>query len=169
MLCRHPHLGPPLASFWNYNILSFAPGLKYGNILSALLFYFHDGHYGLCGKVICSNLRYNRAIMVEQLDLRGTLKGHKGWVTQIATTPQNPDAILSSSRGTYEAGKGSFRVTWILWWSLALWLFRSCNTFRQYIQWLLVLPFDLEKIWSWFCDGYTYILSILWVASPRRF
>lgn len=36
--------------------------------------------------------------MTEQLTLRGTLKGHNGWVTQIATTPQAPDTILSSSR-----------------------------------------------------------------------
>jgi len=36
--------------------------------------------------------------MAEQLTLRGTLKGHNGWVTQIATTPMSPDMILSSSR-----------------------------------------------------------------------
>ncbi|XP_060068595.1 small ribosomal subunit protein RACK1 [Ylistrum balloti] len=36
--------------------------------------------------------------MVEQMTLRGTLKGHGGWVTQIATTPQYPDMVLSSSR-----------------------------------------------------------------------
>ncbi len=37
--------------------------------------------------------------MSEQLRLRGTLKGHSGWVTQIATTPAVPDMILSASRG----------------------------------------------------------------------
>lgn len=37
--------------------------------------------------------------MTEQMTLRGTLKGHSGWVTQIATTPQFPDMILSASRG----------------------------------------------------------------------
>jgi len=36
--------------------------------------------------------------MAEQLVLRGSLKGHNGWVTQIATTPQVPDMILSASR-----------------------------------------------------------------------
>eukprot|EP00126_Sphaerothecum_destruens_P006075 Sdes_comp19198_c0_seq1m10050 len=36
--------------------------------------------------------------MNEQLTLRGTLKGHSGWVTQIATNPQSPNMILSSSR-----------------------------------------------------------------------
>lgn len=40
------------------------------------------------------------AVMTEQMTLRGTLKGHNGWVTQIATTPQFPDMILSASRGT---------------------------------------------------------------------
>lgn len=42
--------------------------------------------------------------MTEQMTLRGTLKGHNGWVTQIATTPQFPDMILSASRG--ERGGG---------------------------------------------------------------
>ncbi len=37
--------------------------------------------------------------MSEQMTLRGTLQGHGGWVTQIATTPQYPDMILSASRG----------------------------------------------------------------------
>ena len=37
--------------------------------------------------------------MSEQMTLRGTLQGHAGWVTQIATTPQRPDMILSASRG----------------------------------------------------------------------
>jgi guanine nucleotide-binding protein subunit beta-2-like 1 protein len=36
--------------------------------------------------------------MSEQLTLRGTLKGHNGWVTQIATTPQDSNQILSASR-----------------------------------------------------------------------
>jgi guanine nucleotide-binding protein subunit beta-2-like 1 protein len=36
--------------------------------------------------------------MTEQMTLRGTLQGHGGWVTQIATTPQYPDMILSASR-----------------------------------------------------------------------
>jgi guanine nucleotide-binding protein subunit beta-2-like 1 protein len=36
--------------------------------------------------------------MGEYMQLEGTLKGHTGWVTQIATTPQAPDQILSSSR-----------------------------------------------------------------------
>jgi guanine nucleotide-binding protein subunit beta-2-like 1 protein len=36
--------------------------------------------------------------MTDQLSLRGTLTGHSGWVTAIATSPENPDMILSSSR-----------------------------------------------------------------------
>jgi guanine nucleotide-binding protein subunit beta-2-like 1 protein len=36
--------------------------------------------------------------MAEHLVLKGTLKGHNGWVTQIATNPTDPDKILSSSR-----------------------------------------------------------------------
>jgi len=41
--------------------------------------------------------------MNEQMTLRGTLQGHGGWVTQIATTPQFPDMILSASRGDLRA------------------------------------------------------------------
>ena len=37
-------------------------------------------------------------IMSETLQLRGTLRGHNGWVTQITTNPKYPDMILSSSR-----------------------------------------------------------------------
>merc|ERR1712227_355833 len=37
-------------------------------------------------------------IMGDQMTLRGTLSGHGGWATQIATTPQYPDMILSASR-----------------------------------------------------------------------
>jgi guanine nucleotide-binding protein subunit beta-2-like 1 protein len=36
--------------------------------------------------------------MAETLTLRGTLEGHNGWVTQIATNPKYPDMILSASR-----------------------------------------------------------------------
>jgi len=36
--------------------------------------------------------------MNESLQLRGTLVGHNGWVTQIATNRNFPDMILSASR-----------------------------------------------------------------------
>jgi guanine nucleotide-binding protein subunit beta-2-like 1 protein len=36
--------------------------------------------------------------MGEHLTLRGTLAGHGGWITAIATTPENPNMILSASR-----------------------------------------------------------------------
>jgi len=36
--------------------------------------------------------------MTEQMTLRGTLQGHDGWVTQLATTAMYPDVLLSSSR-----------------------------------------------------------------------
>lgn len=34
----------------------------------------------------------------ETLSLRGTLKGHGDWVTSLATTPEDPNLLLSSSR-----------------------------------------------------------------------
>jgi len=36
--------------------------------------------------------------MSESLTLRGTLQGHSDWVTSIATTPEDPEIVLSSSR-----------------------------------------------------------------------
>merc|ERR550514_2489370 len=36
--------------------------------------------------------------MSEALQLRGVLKGHSGWVTDIATSFENPNTIISSSR-----------------------------------------------------------------------
>ncbi|ODV83766.1 hypothetical protein CANARDRAFT_202344 [[Candida] arabinofermentans NRRL YB-2248] len=36
--------------------------------------------------------------VVEVLVLRGTLEGHNGWVTSLATTPIHPDLLLSASR-----------------------------------------------------------------------
>uniref|UniRef100_A0A670KDG9 Tripartite motif containing 7 n=1 Tax=Podarcis muralis TaxID=64176 RepID=A0A670KDG9_PODMU len=56
--------------------------------------------------------------MTEQMTLRGTLKGHNGWVTQIATTPQFPDMILSASRATAEAGGVHSSDKTIIMWKL---------------------------------------------------
>ena len=36
--------------------------------------------------------------MAESLSFRGTLKGHSDWVTSIATTSEDPNLVLSSSR-----------------------------------------------------------------------
>ncbi|KAJ5505503.1 G-protein comlpex beta subunit CpcB [Penicillium expansum] len=36
--------------------------------------------------------------MAEQLVLRGTLEGHNGWVTSLATSLENPNMLLSASR-----------------------------------------------------------------------
>jgi len=38
------------------------------------------------------------AIMTEQLILKGTLEGHSGWVTSLATSLENPNMLLSGSR-----------------------------------------------------------------------
>ncbi|ODQ82813.1 hypothetical protein BABINDRAFT_159315 [Babjeviella inositovora NRRL Y-12698] len=58
----------------------------------------------------------------EVLVLRGTLEGHNGWVTSLATTPAQPDLLLSASRdktliswqltreeGSYGVAKKSFK------------------------------------------------------------
>jgi guanine nucleotide-binding protein subunit beta-2-like 1 protein len=36
--------------------------------------------------------------MTETISLRGVLKGHAGWVTCLATSPENPDMVVSGSR-----------------------------------------------------------------------
>uniref|UniRef100_A0A0C9RUR6 Small ribosomal subunit protein RACK1 n=1 Tax=Amblyomma americanum TaxID=6943 RepID=A0A0C9RUR6_AMBAM len=36
--------------------------------------------------------------MSEQLELKGALRGHNGWVTRIATNPKFPETVLSASR-----------------------------------------------------------------------
>lgn len=41
------------------------------------------------------------ANMAEQMKLKGMLKGHGDWVTQIATNARYPNMIISSSRGYY--------------------------------------------------------------------
>jgi len=37
----------------------------------------------------------------ESLIFKGSLEGHKGWVTAIATSSENPDMLLTASRGEY--------------------------------------------------------------------
>lgn len=51
--------------------------------------------------------------MTEQMTVRGTLKGHNGWVTQIATTPQFPDMILSASRGKRFSARYKWSAIWL--------------------------------------------------------
>lgn len=36
---------------------------------------------------------------MESLRYLGSMAGHKGWVTAIATSSENPDMILTASRG----------------------------------------------------------------------
>ena len=40
--------------------------------------------------------------MSESLRFLGSMEGHKGWVTAIATSSENPDMILTASRGTLQ-------------------------------------------------------------------
>lgn len=37
--------------------------------------------------------------MAETLAFKGTLAGHSNWITAIATSSENPDMILTASRG----------------------------------------------------------------------
>ncbi len=42
------------------------------------------------------------------MTLRGTLRGHDGWVTQIATNTKFPDMLLSASRGENPLSRSVF-------------------------------------------------------------
>ena len=74
------------------------------------IFHFHVGYYRICKTdslfahwVFEDNnpsASLHVKTMTEQFKPKGILKGHSGWVTQIATTQANPDMILSASRGT---------------------------------------------------------------------
>jgi len=44
--------------------------------------------------LVCERRPTKNLTMAETLQLRGTLEGHSGWVTQIATNPKYPDIIL---------------------------------------------------------------------------
>jgi guanine nucleotide-binding protein subunit beta-2-like 1 protein len=48
--------------------------------------------------------------MAESLRFLGSLQGHKGWVTAIATSSENPDMILTGSRGTRYLFLAKFRL-----------------------------------------------------------
>lgn len=53
--------------------------------------------------------------MSESLVYKGSLEGHGGWVTAIATSSENPDMILTASRGAsmkskWNALRGKRRV-----------------------------------------------------------
>jgi hypothetical protein len=49
--------------------------------------------------------------MGDQLKLRGVLKGHGGWVTAIATTPEDPTMILTASRDKVSCIHNKFKIS----------------------------------------------------------
>ena len=51
--------------------------------------------------------------MSETLQIRGILRGHNGWVTQIATNPKYPDMILSCSRGKHNFSEPDIVIVFI--------------------------------------------------------
>lgn len=50
--------------------------------------------------------------MGEQLTLRGTLLGHGGWITSIATTAENPNMILTASRDKVQETLNDYEGNW---------------------------------------------------------
>ncbi|XP_068571554.1 small ribosomal subunit protein RACK1-like [Cebidichthys violaceus] len=90
--------------------------------------------------------------MTEQMTVRGTLKGHSGWVTQIATTPQYPDMILSASRGEDSPADGQ-AMLWDLNEGKHLYTLDSGDTinalcFSPNRYWLCAATGPSIKIWD---------------------
>jgi hypothetical protein len=48
--------------------------------------------------------------MAESLRFLGSMEGHKGWVTAIATSSENPDMILTASRGIWSGVPSAFAL-----------------------------------------------------------
>ncbi|VEL10827.1 unnamed protein product [Protopolystoma xenopodis] len=94
----------------------------------------------------------------EQVVLRGCLKGHRDWVTQIATTAPFPDVILSSSRGSY---LGLFRATFI---SL---LMRILD--KTLILWALTRENDNFGVAKKSLHGHNHFVSDVVMSSDGRF
>ena len=67
---------------------------------SAFTLFSLSSFYHISAARTLSKSLYN---MSEPLMFKGTLAGHSGWVTAIATSPENPDMILTASRGEFEA------------------------------------------------------------------
>lgn len=74
---------------------------------------------------------------------KGSLEGHGGWVTAIATSSENPDMILTSSRGA------SLLATFCL----------SCVSFLPalFLAFLGLSTFDCYN----FC-GFVFFFSLIW-------
>jgi hypothetical protein len=73
--------------------------------------------------------------MTETLQLKGTLIGHSGWVTQIATNPKYPDMILSSSRGMNFSDRHNLKT-------------ENCFSFRRQDFDRLALVARSQQLWS---------------------
>ena len=70
-------------------------------LLYIIQLYSHDlaGHTSAYPFVLWAHLSLLIVTMTESLRYLGSLQGHKGWVTAIATSSENPDMILTASRG----------------------------------------------------------------------
>lgn len=55
----------------------------------------------LSGDHCIHDVQRRLSTMAESLRFLGSLPGHKGWVTAIATSSENPDMILTASRGMF--------------------------------------------------------------------
>jgi len=102
--------------------------------------------------------------MAETISLRGVLKGHGGWVTCLATSPENPDMVVSGSRDK----------------SLLVWNItreseqsygvprRSLKGHSHFIQ-DLVISFDGQFALSGSWDGTLRLWDLNYGTTTRRF
>lgn len=99
--------------------------------------------------------------MSETLQLRGTLLGHNGWVTQIATNPKYPDMILSSSRG---------KCAIIFNWINSLWKICYCCISYNLPRWLIVSAGDsIDRIMLHISYSMYLIVIVKYIDHPLEY
>lgn len=99
--------------------------------------------------------------MTETLQLRGTLLGHNGWVTQIATNPKHPDMILSASRGKFFLNVFNFPIPL----SVGRFLMQK-SRYISVILWIFSFLFHSLHFGSNSSMDFNRICGIKWLFSP---
>lgn len=96
--------------------------------------------------------------MSESLRYLGSLQGHKGWITAIATSSENPDMILTASRGRFSP---SFCLT-----SLYI---DNISSDKTIIVWQLTRSEDQYGYPKRILHGHNHFVSDIVISSDGQF